>query len=320
MLGGDINAMRKELGLPQVNSAGLNSVPILNIFSQKVVPRPQDYPPQVIETGYWILPPVEDYEPHPDLADFLHDEDLPVYIGFGSMPVKNKDELVQMFGRALSRLGLRGVYCAGWSDMEGIEVPENIMLVKDVPHEWLFPRCAMAFHHGGAGTTAASLRAGIPTVILPVLVDQPFWASRVVDLGVGQNDVCMLRDVTEDFLFTQARQCISEASISKARQLGQALRQEDGVTEAASYIVSYAEKRKAPAGLEFDYKPDSSAQECTDCKAPFTFFFRRHHCMSCGNIACSKCLKFFDLVNYESWRYCCRSCADARNWNFESQP
>merc|ERR1712032_825494 len=224
--------------------------------------------------------------------------------GFGSMPVGDKEALLNNFSRAIQRAGMRGIFCSGWADTENITVPENVLLVTGAPHEWLLPRCSIAIHHGGAGTTAASLRAGILTIIFPILVDHPFWASRVVKLQVGQNEVCMLRDLTEEKLYEQIAHCQKDEIRTNARVLGEELRKEDGTFEAASYIVSYAQKRRNPGLSEMRYQQDRDAPECTKCKKPFTLFFRRHHCLSCGDVCCSNCVKYFDLVNYETWKYC----------------
>jgi len=319
MIGEEVNALRKkDLKLPAVSGVGLENVPILNMFSQRVVPRPADYPPQVIETGYWALPVSEDYIPDQTLLDFV-EEDAPVYIGFGYMPVKDKAALLEIFSSALRKMKLRGVFCAQWEN-ELMTVPDNLLLVHDVPHSWLLPRCLMAFHHGGAGTTGASMQAGIPTVILPVFTDQPFWAARVVELGVGQNKVCPLSQVTEPFILEQLERAQQPDVVLAAQRLGEQLRAENGVHEAASYIVSYASKWRNPGLPPVDYKSDESAPKCMVCQAEFTFFFRRHHCMTCGAVCCSNCVKYFDLANYSTFRYCCKPCAGKRGWNFDAQP
>lgn len=318
VLGPYINEFRSELKLPEAFNVGLDCIPVLQMFSTLVVPRPKDYPSHVIDTGYWVLPP-EDYIPDSDLEDFLNDGSPPVYIGFGSMPVKHKQKIVDLFSSALKKTNQRAIYCGGWSNISDLKVPENIFFIKGAPHEWLLPQCCMAFHHGGAGTTAASLRAGIPTIILSVLVDQPFWSSRVVDLGVGQSEPCALRDITETYLKHQIKHCLKDSVKKAAAELGKKLINEDGTHLGASYIISYATKNRNPGIKQMDYKADSTTDCCMDCKEKFTFFLRKHHCMSCGNIYCAKCVKYFDLPNYETWRYCCRSCAEIRNLNFNSQ-
>eukprot|EP00339_Tiarina_fusa_P022737 CAMPEP_0117069646 /NCGR_PEP_ID=MMETSP0472-20121206/48868_1 /TAXON_ID=693140 ORGANISM="Tiarina fusus, Strain LIS" /NCGR_SAMPLE_ID=MMETSP0472 /ASSEMBLY_ACC=CAM_ASM_000603 /LENGTH=352 /DNA_ID=CAMNT_0004792307 /DNA_START=17 /DNA_END=1072 /DNA_ORIENTATION=- len=174
-LGEAINEMRtKTLKIPKMDSCGFDYVPVLQMFSPTVVPRPADYPPHVVDTSYWILPPTETFEPDETIRTFLENGTPPVYIGFGSMPVKDKQDVLNKFSEALEKTGQRGIYCGGWSKLDSL-TSDNILIIPGAPHEWLLPQCAMAFHHGGAGTTAASLRAGIPTIILPVLVDQPFW-------------------------------------------------------------------------------------------------------------------------------------------------
>jgi len=320
LLGKEVNKFRKEvLKLPETDNLGMDAVPLLYMMSEKVVPRLEDTPPHVIYTGYWVLPLREDYTPSPELEAFLNEcETPPVYIGFGSMPVQDKQGILNMFSAALKEENLKGIFCGGWANMDNLDFPPNILHVKDVPHEWLFPRCSMVFHHGGAGTTAAGLRAGVPSVILPVLIDQPYWASRVVELGVGANTVCYLAYLSTAHLILSIRRCREESVRKKAAELGDALRQENGCLEACLYTLNYLEERKTPEGLVFEYLPDSYTTVCLDCSSPFKLLLRRHHCMSCGRIFCEKCVRYFDLPNYETFRYCCRACASARNLDFNS--
>ena len=319
LVGGDVNRFRREvLKLPEVDSLGMDSVPLIYMFSSAVVPKNEDTPPHVIYSGYWILPPKEDYQPPEDLQQLLNElEKKPVYLGFGSMPVKNKPKVLEMFSNALKKEGLHGIYCGGWSTVSESDIPENIKFVKECPHEWLLPQCCMAFHHGGAGTTAASMRAGIPTIILPVLVDQPFWASKIVSLRIGQASVCPLKDVTSDYIHQQIKYCLTPDIIANAAEFGRKLRSEDGNFVGASYIESYATKKKNPGYPPINYLPDSSTDKCLLCKAPFTLFFRRHHCVTCGTIACEHCVKFRDITNYDTFRYCCKNCHQARGWDFD---
>lgn len=173
-----------------------DKVPLLYNFSSSVVPRPLDYSEWVRITGYWFLDEGEDYKPFAVLQNFIEkareDKQKLVYIGFGSCTVTDPKALTQSIVDAVSKAGVRCILAKGWSERgsEGkdneVPLPSSILKLTDsVPHDWLFRQVDTAVHHGGAGTTGASLRAGIPTIIKPFFGDQWFYGSRVQDLGVG---------------------------------------------------------------------------------------------------------------------------------------
>lgn len=157
-------------------------------YSQAVAPRPADWGSWLEVTGYWFLDRTAQWTPPPELAAFLDDGDPPVCIGFGSMTF-DRTELVDIVSGALARAGRRGVLLAGWGNLRPPELPKNMITVDWAPLNWLFPRMAALVHHGGAGTTANGLRAGVPTVVVPFLYDQFFWASRVHALGAGPRPI-----------------------------------------------------------------------------------------------------------------------------------
>ncbi len=113
----------------------------------------------------------------------------PIYIGFGSMSSRKPEETAQLILRALAQTGQRAVLLSGWNGLQAEVLPENVFLVQSVPHDWLFARVNAVVHHGGAGTTAAGLRAGVPSIIIPFFADQPFWGERVAALGVGPKPI-----------------------------------------------------------------------------------------------------------------------------------
>ncbi|ROZ85972.1 glycosyltransferase [Gordonia sp. OPL2] len=151
-------------------------------FSTRVVPRPDDWPDHVHITGYWW--PVERQAPEAPagLVDFLADGPPPVYIGLGSTAISDGDRISAIVRDALRASGRRGVIHRGWAHLDGGD-DDTLFTIGDVEHSWLLPQTAAAVHHCGAGTTAATLRAGIPTVALPGIMDQPFWAQRLQSLG-----------------------------------------------------------------------------------------------------------------------------------------
>lgn len=190
--GGVINDFRRQLGLrptgrfsdPLRNPDG-SPVEVLYPFSSHVVPIPADYPPTAHVTGYWFLDE-PDWQPPERLVDFLGAGAPPVYLGFGSMGFgKGADERRDAILGALRANRLRGIVATGWGGISPGDSSDDVLVIDDAPHEWLFPKVAAVVHHGGAGSTAAGLRAGRPTLICPFLGDQPFWGARVHALGAG---------------------------------------------------------------------------------------------------------------------------------------
>jgi sterol 3beta-glucosyltransferase len=141
--------------------------------------------------------------------------------------------------KALEISGQRGVLSRGWAGLGDAELPREVLLVDEVPHDWLFPRMAAVVHHGGAGTTAAGLRAGIPTVIAPYFGDQFFWGQRVQALGVGPAPIPQKR-LTSQALAAAIQTAVQDPTMrSQARRLGDRIRQENGVAEAVGLIHHY---------------------------------------------------------------------------------
>src|SRR5215467_2083822 len=187
-----VNDWRKnELHLPPVPFMGpygpmiKNHHPALYGFSPTIIPRPPDWGDWLHTTGYWFLDPAPNWQPPPELVNFIEAGPPPISIGFGSMRDRDNDQLLEMVTQALKRTGQRAVMLTGWSGINHTPPSDNLFMAHDIPHAWLFPRMAAVVHHGGAGTTAAGFRAGVPNVIIPYFADQSFWAKHVVRLGVG---------------------------------------------------------------------------------------------------------------------------------------
>ncbi|MBO6757735.1 MAG: glycosyltransferase family 1 protein [Roseibium sp.] len=158
------------------------------VFSRALVPAPDDWPDHAVSCGYWFTEPDPDYRPPEDLAAFLADGPPPVYIGFGSMPSKDPQELTRLAVEALSATGQRAVLSTGWGGLSDDVPPAlraKVHVIDKAPHSFLFPRCSAIVHHGGAGTTHEALRWGKPSLVCPVFGDQPFWAARVHAIGAG---------------------------------------------------------------------------------------------------------------------------------------
>ena len=244
---------RKTLSLPptDLSKMQLNKVPFLYNFSPAVVTPPLDFSDWIRITGYWWLDEAQDWTPDKDLVAFLdkarRDKAKVVYIGFGSIPVTDTKQLTQQIIDAVLKADVRCVFSKGWSDhfqggaSDAPELPKTIFQIRAAPHDWLFKRVDAVVHHGGAGTTGASLRHGLPTVIKPFFGDQFFFATRVEDLGVGIN----LRKITVMSLGRAIwRACHDERMRAAARVLGEQIGEENGVDTAINTIYRDLEYAK----------------------------------------------------------------------------
>jgi sterol 3beta-glucosyltransferase len=235
-------ARQEVLGLPPAPFWGPerrnNSHPQVTLygFSPFVLPKPVDWDETVHVTGYWYLEPAPDWTPPAMLANFLAAGPPPVYIGFGSMASRKPEETADMVLQALARAGQRAVLQAGWGGMRKTDLPDTVIMIDSVPHSWLFPQVVAVVHHGGAGTTAAGLRAGVPSVIIPHFGDQPFWGRRVAELGVGPNPI-----PRKKLTVARLEQAIDQATTDpvmrqRAVDLGIKIGLEDGIGRAVDII------------------------------------------------------------------------------------
>lgn len=238
---GDTAARRQVLGLPPSpffgphQSPHLHRLPTLYGFSPSVIAQPSDWQNTDV-TGYWFLDAAPNWTPPTDLVDFLEAGPPPVYIGFGSMGNRNPEETAELVLQALEKAGQRAILLAGWSGMQKEKMPDHAFLIKSVPHGWLFPRVGAVVHHGGAGTTAAGLRAGVPTIVIPFFGDQGFWGQRVADLGVGTAPIPR-KQLTAERLAQAIQTAVGDRTMQQqAANLGEKIRSEDGVANAVAII------------------------------------------------------------------------------------
>ena len=176
----------------------------------------------------------------PALRSWLAAGDPPVFFGFGSMPVRDPAQIVSMITEVSQHLGVRALISAGWGRLEALE-PDNpaVTVVGAVDHGAVLSRCVAAVHHGGAGTLAASLGAGIPTVVCSVFADQPFWGARLVDLGVGAH--LRFKDLDGVRLEKALRSVLTPEMRTAAAELGPRLRSgPDAAREAADRVEHVA--------------------------------------------------------------------------------
>ncbi|MFF3603860.1 glycosyltransferase [Streptomyces sp. NPDC002463] len=233
---GAVARLRDRLGLPAGTPSAAGDIrPAFHGYSPLVVPRPEDWPSGVHVTGYWWPARPDGWQPPAELVDFLQAGPPPVFIGFGSMAAGQGERLGELVGGAVRRAGVRAVVQAGWAGLVGPD-SDDVLAVGDVPHDWLFPRTAAVVHHAGAGTTAAGLRAGAPAVPVPVMYDQPFWASRLHALGVAPRPV-PFADLTAEDLGDAITACVSDPSHRRrAAGLAHGLAAEDGAAALLAHI------------------------------------------------------------------------------------
>lgn len=227
--------VRQRLGLSSVTRRDFirswNQTPTLLGVSPAIVPPPRDWPAHIHTTGYWFLP-VPAYEPPSELQAFLDAGAPPVYIGFGSMSNRDPQGTMHVIVEALAQTGQRGIVYSGWGGLHSTSLPAHIYLLDGASHDWLFPRMAAVVHHGGAGTTAAALRAGVPSSVVAHIGDQWFWGRRLHETGVGaapmrrhEFDVPRLTAVLNTLVNDSALR-------QRAARMGERIRAEDGVANA----------------------------------------------------------------------------------------
>lgn len=236
-----VNELRARYGLPATSVTATyrrqdrERWPVLHGFSSQVVPRPRDWRAGLDLTGYWWPVAEPGWTPPAELSRFLDAGPPPVFVGFGSLPRDDADRLGRTVTAALRRAGHRGVVQSGWAGLTGDG--DDMITVGEVPHEWLFPRVAAAVHAAGAGTTAAALRAGLPSVPLPQVGDQPFWAGRLAALGTAPTASLRFRGLTEDKLADAVEEATANPVYrERAGRLAAHLETEDGAARVLETV------------------------------------------------------------------------------------
>ncbi|AKL68951.1 glycosyltransferase [Streptomyces goshikiensis] len=243
----EVDGYRKRLGLRPFGDKSPflrlgHDRPYLFPFSPSVLPKPRDWPRQSHVTGYWFWD--QHWEPPAELEAFLEDGEPPVALTFGSTwSLHRQEEALQAALDAVRGVGRRLVMVDG---PDG-DLPDDVLRLHQVDYATLFPRMAAVIHHGGAGTTAEVVRAGVPQVIVPVFADHPFWAARLSRAGVAARPVPFTR-FSREALAQSVRQAVTDpAMAARARRLGELVSKERGVDTACDILEKWAETaRVAP--------------------------------------------------------------------------
>lgn len=213
-------------------------LPVLHGYSRQVGPVPADWPAAAVVTGYWFLDRKPQWQPPPSLTEFLQAGTPPVYVGFGSMSGNRAKERTEIVIEALARVKVRGVIASGWGGLSETAASAAIHFMQDIPHDWLFPRMAAVVHHGGAGTTAAGLRAGRPTVICPFIFDQPFWGRCLHERGLSPPPIPQKR-LTVEKLAAAIQHAVTDKKMEeRCRAVAAQIAAEDGIGRAVKFLES----------------------------------------------------------------------------------
>lgn len=238
-LGDLVNHFRiKTLGLEPVSTLWAPGqlyrlkVPYTYMWSPGLVPKPQDWGPEIDIAGFVFLDLASSFTPPEDLVKFLDDGEPPVYIGFGSIVVDDPDRFTKMIFEAVKMAGVRALVSKGWGGLGDDNVPDGIYMLENTPHDWLFPRVEAVVHHGGAGTTAIGLKCGKPTMIVPFFGDQQFWGSMIGNAGAGADPV-PYKNLTTEKLAEGIKQLLTDEARAAAGKIAQDIEKEgDGAQNA----------------------------------------------------------------------------------------
>jgi UDP:flavonoid glycosyltransferase YjiC (YdhE family) len=200
-----------------------------------LIPKPKDWGPHITVSGFYFLSLASSYEPEPELKEFLAAGPPPVYIGFGSIVVDDPNAMTKMIFEAVEKAGVRALVSKGWGGIgaDEIGIPKDVFMLGNIPHDWLFPQVACVVHHGGAGTTAAGIAHGKPTVIVPFFGDQPFWGSMIARAGAGPEPM-PYKTLTSDQLADGILTALKPEVLEKAAALGKRIHEEKGTEVGAA--------------------------------------------------------------------------------------
>jgi sterol 3beta-glucosyltransferase len=232
------NAARAGAGLP-IRRRVWTEHHTLYGFSRHLVPRPADWPDNATICGFWS-PAAAKFSPPAPLAEFLAGGEAPIYVGFGSMTAARPRPFLEALTVAIG--GRRALFHPGWSGIGAGDLPANFHVIGPTPHDWLFPRTAMAIHHGGSGTSHAAARAGVPSIVAPFGGDQRFWADRLARAGVAPSWISVRRP-DAGAIARAVEFGDRDETRRRAKALGAEMAGEDGLAAGVAALEGLAEKR-----------------------------------------------------------------------------
>nr|XP_023908124.1 sterol 3-beta-glucosyltransferase UGT80B1-like [Quercus suber] len=254
----------------------ISHLPTGYMWSPHLVPKPTDWGPLVDVVGFCFLNLGSKYQPQDKFVQWIQNGPEPIYIGFGSMPLEDPRKTTGILLEALKGTGQRGIIDRGWGGLGNFtEVPDNVFLLEECPHDWLFPQCSAVVHHGGAGTTATGLKAGCPTTIVPFFGDQFFWGDRVHQKGLGPAPI-PIAQLSVESLSNAINFMLQPEVKSEAMELAKLIENEDGVAAAVD-----AFHRHLPAELPL---PTAYLEEKEQLNPLQWFFIQigKWCCLPCG--------------------------------------
>lgn len=208
----------------------------LNGFSERIVPRPKDWNEKQIITGYWRKEATnKQVNKLAEIQKFIEAAKKPIAIGFGSQNTKDISSALHLIEKALNQTNTQAILTIP-SKWHGEIKSKNIFPIDYVPHDWLYQQVTVAIHHGGAGTTSASLHAGTPTITMPLAIDQFFWGERVYKIGAGPKPIPQRKLTAEKLADAIHIALTDEAMKARAKSIGEALSRENGIQVAVSQM------------------------------------------------------------------------------------
>jgi UDP:flavonoid glycosyltransferase YjiC (YdhE family) len=248
-LGDIINRFRvKCLGLDPVSliwAPGMLQrlkVPHTYCWSPALIAKPKDWGPHISVSGFYFLNTASDYTPTPELQAFLDAGPPPIYIGFGSIVLDDPNAMTKLIFEAVRKTGQRALLSKGWGGMgaDELRIPHDVFMLGNVPHDWLFKRVSCVVHHGGAGTTAAGISAGKPSLVVPFFGDQYFWGTVVKRAGAGPDPIPH-KQLTADKLADAINFCLKSETLECAKELACKIAEERGNDTGAQSFHQHLE-------------------------------------------------------------------------------
>ncbi|KAI5400145.1 hypothetical protein KIW84_065174 [Lathyrus oleraceus] len=235
---GIINDFRKRtLKLPPIAyfsmyRGSISHLPTAYMWSPHLVPKPNDWGSLVDVVGYCFLRLGSKYQPREDFVQWIKKGPPPLYFGFGSMPLEDPKLTTDVILEALKETEQRGIIDRGWGNLGNLaEISDDVFLLEECPHDWLFPQCSAVVHHGGAGTTATGLKAGCPTTIVPFFGDQFFWGDRIHQKELGPEPI-PIYELNVENLSNAIKFMLQPEVKSRAMEVAKLIENEDGVAAA----------------------------------------------------------------------------------------